>query len=520
MTAYTYNKNSTHKKIIALTSNNLVGVIGAGTMGAGIAQVAAAYGHRVILFDQNPEAIRRGIDHIMTGLSSQVKRNKMTATDVQTLMNNITTATDIDALSDASLIIEAIIEDLDIKRGLLADLEALCKAECIIATNTSSISVTALGAQMKHPERLVGMHFFNPAPVMKLVEVVSGLATASSVAETIHATASAWGKQAVYTQSTPGFIVNRVARPFYAEALRIFNEGGADIATVDHLMKQAGGFRMGPFELMDLIGHDVNYAVTRSVFDAYYQDPRFLPSLTQKALLESGRLGRKSGYGFYNYSDNAEQPTAHITTGGNLPKSITAAGQPGIINSLLERIEAHGITIERTASDDEFYICVGQAHLALTDGRFATEVAAQQHHNTALFDIAIDYSSTTALAISFADQCSDSAKQDVIGLFNTIGIAVSVIDDIPGLVVMRTLAMLINEAADAVNQGVCSAADVDIAMRAGVNYPKGPLRWSDEIGVPHIFTCLSHLQQCYGEDRYRPSALLRRKFFAGGSFHG
>ncbi|WP_286239239.1 3-hydroxyacyl-CoA dehydrogenase PaaH [Neptuniibacter halophilus] len=497
-----------------------VAVIGAGTMGAGIAQVAAAYGHPVILFDMNPEAIERGINQIKSGLERQVSRGKMTQEALDALLANITPASEIAALADASLVIEAIIEDLKIKRGLLADLEATCAADAILATNTSSISVTALGAEMQHPERLVGMHFFNPAPVMKLVEIVSGLATSQEIADLTHATATAWGKQAVYTKSTPGFIVNRVARPFYAESLRIFEEGAADIATLDQLLKGAGNFRMGPFELMDLIGHDVNYAVTCSVFDAYYQDPRFLPSLTQKALVECGRLGRKSGHGFYNYAEGAEKPAAAVTTGGNTPEQILVVGDQGVANALVERMEAKGLNVEKQASETESYIKVGSARLCLTDGRFATEVAAQGNANTALFDLALDYATASALAVAFADQCSEEARQDVIGLFAALEIALSVVDDIPGLVVMRTVAMLANEAADAVNQGVCTAADADVAMRGGVNYPQGPLAWADQVGVAHIFTCLSNLQQSYGEDRYRPSALLRRKFFSGATFHG
>ena len=512
-------KNTTAEKMAPLDKSAQVSVIGAGTMGAGIAQIAAAYGHPVILFDQNPEAIQRGLDHIKKGLQGQVKRGKMTEEALEALLANITPATDIAALADCKLVIEAIIEDLGIKRGLLANLEATCSADCILATNTSSISVTALGAEMANPERLVGMHFFNPAPIMKLVEIVSGLATSTDVAEQTHATASAWGKQAVYTKSTPGFIVNRVARPFYAESLRIYEEGAADIATLDQLIKGAGGFRMGPFELMDLIGHDVNYAVTCSVFDAYYQDPRFLPSLTQKALVECGRLGRKSGYGFYDYSEGAEKPAATTVSGGNTPAAVQAVGDLGIANDLIARIEAKGINVEKQASESESYIKVGNARLCLTDGRFATEVAASGNQNTALFDLAIDYGTASALAVSFADQCDDDAKQDVIGLFNALDINLSVVDDIPGLVLMRTVAMLANEASDAVNQGVCTAADADVAMRGGVNYPKGPLAWADAVGVSHIFNCLSNLQQCYGEDRYRPSALLRRNYFAGAAFH-
>jgi 3-hydroxybutyryl-CoA dehydrogenase len=497
-----------------------IAVIGAGTMGAGIAQVAAAYGHPVILFDQNPAAIERGIQQTANGLARLVERNKMSQAKMDALLGNITAASDIAALAKADLVIEAIIEDLAIKRGLLANLEAVCSPNCILATNTSSISVTALGAQMKHPERLVGMHFFNPAPIMKLVEIVSGLATSTAVANTTHATATAWGKQAVHTKSTPGFIVNRVARPFYAESLRLLEEGAADIATLDLLIKEAGGFRMGAFELMDLIGHDVNYAVTCSVFDAYYQDPRFLPSLTQKALVESGRLGRKSGHGFYDYSDNASKTAVEFAESGVKPAAVVVRGQLGITQALINRMQSCGLQVEFEDADHPAVINVGSAQLQLTDGRFATEVAASTTANTAVFDLAIDYSSVKSLAIAFAAQCSDTAKKDVIGLFNALDINVCVLSDIPGLAVMRTVAMLANEAADAVHQGVCTAADADIAMKGGVNYPKGPLAWADEVGVSHLFTCLSHLQQAYGEDRYRPSALLRRTYFSGVGFHG
>ncbi|MCG8426177.1 MAG: 3-hydroxyacyl-CoA dehydrogenase NAD-binding domain-containing protein, partial [Chromatiales bacterium] len=285
----------------ALDKSKTVAVIGAGTMGAGVAQVAAAAGHTTLLFDTNAEAIERGIAGISKGLNRLVERGKMDEQQRDAILANLHPVTELEQLAPATLVIEAIIEDLATKQSLFRQLEDICGEETILATNTSSLSVTAIAAKLQRPGNLVGMHFFNPAPIMKLVEVVSGITTNKTVAEKVYDTSLAWGKHAVYAKSTPGFIVNRVARPFYAEGLRALEEGAADAATLDAIMRESGGFRMGPFELMDLIGHDVNYAVTCSVFDAYYNDPRFLPSLTQKELVDGGLLGRKSGRGFYNY---------------------------------------------------------------------------------------------------------------------------------------------------------------------------------------------------------------------------
>lgn len=267
----------TPPRAVPLAPSAVVAVVGAGAMGAGIAQVAAAAGHLVRLVDAREGAAAAAIDGIRAQYRKLADKGRMTAEAAEAAGRRLVAAAGLGDLADAALVVEAIVENLDAKRTLYRELEGIVGDDCIFGTNTSSISVTSIGATLRRPERLAGLHFFNPAPLMALVEIVSGLATDKAVADTLFATAAAWGKTPVHARSTPGFIVNRVARPYYAEALRVLNEGGADCATLDALMRDCGGFRMGPFELMDMIGHDVNFAVTRSVWNAFYNDPRFTP---------------------------------------------------------------------------------------------------------------------------------------------------------------------------------------------------------------------------------------------------
>lgn len=502
----------------ALTTDQKIAVIGAGTMGAGIAQIAAAAGHPTLLYDVDPQAIKRGIEQIDRGLKRQVERGRMSEAERSTLLNNITPATRLEELTGAALVVEAILEDLEVKRNLFAQLESLCGERTILATNTSSLPVTAIAANLARPGNLVGMHFFNPAPIMKLVEVVSGVTTRPAVAQTVFDTAAGWGKHPVFAKSTPGFIVNRVARPFYAEGLRLLEEGAADVATLDSVIREAGGFRMGPFELMDLIGHDVNYAVTSSVFAGFYYDQRFLPSLIQKELVDGGLLGRKSGRGFYDYREGAVPATPVDAPAAPVPESIEVTGELGIAEPLIDLWQQAGIRIKRTEGNG--WIRVGGSRIALTDGRSATRRAAADHlPDTILFDLALDYAQATRIALAPADNASAEALHQATGLFQALGKQVSVITDIPGMVVMRTVCTLANEAADAVFQQVCDVAGADTAMQSGVNYPLGPLAWAERVGLPRVLAVLENLRQAYGLDRYRISQLLRRKVEGGNRFY-
>nr|WP_314529905.1 3-hydroxyacyl-CoA dehydrogenase PaaH [uncultured Pseudomonas sp.] len=502
----------------ALNINARIAVIGAGAMGAGIAQVAAQAGHPVLLLDNRPGAAAQAIDGIDRQLGKRVEKGKLSDQARLATVARLQAVDNIEALSDCALIIEAIVENLEVKRALFGQLESLCSADCILASNTSSLSITSIAAQLDHPQRLLGLHFFNPAPVMALVEIVSGLVSAPALAECLYDTAKAWGKKPVHTRSTPGFIVNRVARPFYAENLRLLHEGAADSPTLDALMRDAGGFAMGAFELTDLIGHDVNYAVTCSVFDAYYGDTRFLPSLTQKELVDAGRLGRKSGQGFYDYREGVTRAQPTEISSRAAVATCVVEGDLGAANALLARLREHDIEVIQR--DGQGLLRVGDAVLALSDGRMACQRAREDGlDNLILLDLALDYRQASRIAISCCADIHPAALEHGVALLQRAGFSVSQLSDSPALAVLRTVAMLANEAADAVLQGVASAADVDLAMRAGVNYPLGPLAWADSIGLAHILSVLENLQAGYGEERYRPSLLLRRRVAEGRTFH-
>lgn len=503
-----------------LPQQAVIAVVGTGAMGAGIAQVAAAAGHPVKLLDARSDAAARAVAGIRAQFAKLADKGKMSAEAAQAAGERLIAVEQLADLADAALVVEAIVESLDAKQKLYADLEAIVAPDCIFGTNTSSISVTAIGAALKRPERLAGLHFFNPAPLMALVEIVSGLATDKAVADTLFATANAWGKTAVHAKSTPGFIVNRVARPYYAEALRIAQEGAADYATIDACCREAGGFRMGPFELMDMIGHDVNFAVTNSVWRAFYNDQRFLPSLIQQELVDAGFYGKKTGRGFYDYREGAVKPEPQTEAPQTPAGKITVYGESDLAEALVDRLQHSGLSFTRAPESDGRIAEIGLAKLYVTDGRSATQRAADTGvANTVLIDLALDYAKASRLAVAAAEQCEPAAMAAAIGLLQAAGFAVSRFLDVPGLAVMRTVAMLANEAADAVNQGVCTEKGADQAMRLGVNYPQGPLAWADQVGVAAIRDVLAHLGASYGEDRYRISPLIQRAVFAGRNIH-
>jgi 3-hydroxybutyryl-CoA dehydrogenase len=380
-------------------------------MGAGIAQVAAAAGHRVVLADAASASVARARAGHAKSMARDVEKGRRTSADADALLARITYVEGADAralesFARCDLVIEAVIEELAVKRQLFAALENVLAPEAVLASNTSSLSIAAIAGACVRGERVMGVHFFNPATVMPLVEIVPALGSDALLVSGVRALVDSWGKVTVMCSDTPGFIVNRIARPFYGEALRLREEQVADCATIDWAMRELGGFRMGPFELMDFIGNDVNYAVTCSVFEAMSYDPRYKPALTQRRLVEAGWLGRKSGRGYYDYRDGATTP--------------------------------------------------------------------------------------------------EPVRDEVLGR----------------AIVGRVLAMLVNEAVDAVHYGVASAADIELAMTKGVNYPRGLLAWGDALGPEQVLATLDALQQDYQEDRYRASVRLRRSVREGRSLLG
>lgn len=371
------------------------GIIGSGAMGSGIAQVIASAGHTVVLFDTNGAALQKAELSLKNSFAKLAEKGKLVQEDADRFFGNISYTDTMESFADADLVIEAIVEDLGVKQQVFKNIEAVVSPACILATNTSSLSIASIASACAKPERVIGIHFFNPAPLMALVEIIPAVQTRPGLAEEVKAMVSSWKKLPVLTKDTPGFIVNRVARPFYSEAIRIYEEGVADCATIDAAMTTIGGFKMGPFTLMDFIGHDVNYRVTESVFQSFFYDPRFKPSLSQKRLFEAGYLGRKTGRGFYDYAENTATPPVNNDTG---------------------------------------------------------------------------------------------LQQKIVN---------------------RILAMLINEAADALFLNIASREDLETAMTKGVNYPKGLLAWGDEIGWTAVLEQLDELYHYYHEDRYRASPQIR-----------
>jgi 3-hydroxybutyryl-CoA dehydrogenase len=495
----------------ALATDAPVAVIGAGTMGAGIAHGAAAAGHPVLLYDAREGAARNAIDAIAADLARQVARGKLSRDAADALTGRIRALSSLAEAAPAKLVIEAILEDLAAKRALFAQLEGIVAADAVLATNTSSLSVTALAGGLRHPGRCVGIHFFNPAPVMKLVEIVRPLTASDAVVQTAFHTAQAWGKRALIVPSTPGFIVNRVARPFYAEALRTLT-APAGVPDIDAALTESGGFRMGPFQVMDLIGNDVNAAVTRSVFDAFAYERRFAPSLAQQALVDAGWLGRKSGRGFYDYTPGAPAPAARDAEPGPRPSRVVVHGDLGVAAPLFELAVAHGLA-PRRAEGAEPFIDVDGIAVRLTDGALAAEQSRLRP--TVLFDLALDYAACSRVVIAAAPGGDDAAAA-AAGFFQTLGKRVSILPDFPGLVVMRTVAALSNEAAGMLAEGVSDDA-IDLAMTLGTNYPFGPIGWARRIGWERLLTVLENLSRVLGAERYQPALMLRRLALAGST---
>jgi 3-hydroxybutyryl-CoA dehydrogenase len=503
----------------ALPATATVAVAGTGTMGQGIAQVAAAAGHPVLLYDAAPGRAAEAVAAVGKRLDRLAEKGRLTAERAAAARAALRAVETPDGLAGAALVVEAIAEDPAAKRTLFAALEDVVADDCVLATNTSSLSVTAVAGALRLPGRLVGMHFFNPPPLMPLVEVVSGHATDPHAAGVAHATAAAWGKTPVRCADTPGFVVNRVARPFYAEAFRLLEEGTADPATLDAVLREGGGFRMGPFELTDLIGQDVNEAVTRSVWEAFFHDPKFTPSLAQRRLVESGRLGRKSGRGWYAHAEGAPAPQPLTAGPQDPPERVTVTGgtdDPGLVALVTRVLGEDRVAAEPapagTTEPRGCLVLPAGARLLPADGGYA----AAHGPGAVQYDLVLDWETCGRVALAAAQGTAPEALAEAVGLFQALGKRVTVLRDTPGMVVARTVAMLADLAADAADRAVASADGIDTAMRLGVNYPLGPLEWMRRLGEDRVRALLTALHATSPSGRYWPCpALLRRGTRAG-----
>ena len=500
-----------------MTALPRVWVLGAGSMGAGIAQLAAQAGHDVCLYDAQPPALERALAAIAADLDGAVSRGKLGPERRGEILGRIRPAADLEAGRGSGIVVEAIIEDLGAKQDLLRRIEPLVADDALLLSNTSSLSVTAIAAALARPQRVAGWHFFNPAVRMKLVEIIPGMQTDTAVVDALRALSRSWGKTAVAAPNVPGFIVNRVARPYYAEAWRLLAERAAPAPAIDALLRQAGGFALGPFELMDLIGHDVNLAVTESVFRATGFDSRYAPALMQQELVRAGRLGRKSGHGVYRHGPDAAAPGfATVAPASGIPV-VRHAAAPGLLGSLLERLRGAGVPLETDSRLPDETLAVGGSRIATTDGRTAAHRAAVESQPALiLLDTALDLARTPLLgaaptAAATPDRAAFAAALDAAGV-RLVELA-----DVAGLVVMRVVAGLVNEAADLASWNAVAAADIDLAMQLGTAYPRGPLAWGRSLGAARVHTVLRHLSDHYGDARYRIAPRLSESRWSGAA---
>jgi 3-hydroxybutyryl-CoA dehydrogenase len=489
-----------------------IGVIGAGSMGSGIAQVAIAAGHQTVLVDVSAVQLERALAEIRSRLDRMSVKGTLSPSEAAAAMRRLTTSQSPPAqagIADCDVVIEAAPESLDIKRELFGAIESVVRDDCILATNTSSLSVTAIAGALRRPERFIGMHFFNPVPLMRLVEVVAGLRTDGDVVAAICDLVVAWQKKPIRARSTPGFVVNRVARPFYGESFRLLEDQAASPSTIDALLRECAGFRMGAFELTDLVGQDVNETVTRTVWTALGYDPRYQPSAIQREYVEAGLLGRKCGRGFYSYAEGATRPEIPVAAPHPAPDSAIVCGSDPHLTAIVGRADLTTVGQEAAAGVAGHVELPCGGIVLTTVGRTALDHSAELDRPVVVVDRCLDPATVGLIAIAAPPGQPGEALQQAVGVLQAAGVRPCVIEDVPGLVVARVISMLVNEAADALWKGIATAADIDVAMRFGVNYPLGPLEWGDRWSARVVAEIIDNLGTGLRDPRYRTSHPLR-----------
>jgi len=486
-----------------------LGVVGAGVMGLGIVQLAALAGLDVRVFDARVNAAAQGCDRLAGTLQALHQRGKLSAaqaTDATTRFQPVAT---LEALRECDVVIEAIVEDLAAKQALFAALEALVRDDCVLATNTSSLSVTAIAAGLRRPARVAGFHFFNPVPVMKVVEAVDGLLTDPAVTQNLLALGRRFGHTAVRAKDTPGFIVNHAGRGFGTEGLRILAEGVAEFHAVDRVLRDVAGFALGPFELMDLTALDVSHPVMESIYRQYYDEPRFRPQPLTRQMLSAGLVGRKAGRGFYRYDDGQKQVFAEPPVPAARPASVWLAPEaPAALRELVARL---GTPLDTGAAPHADSLCV-LAPLG-DDATTCVQRLGLDARRCVAIETLFDLSRRRVVMTTPAT--TPDWRDAAHGLFGADGVPVTVIRDSAGLVAQRVVATIVNIACDIAQQRIATPADIDLAVRLGLNYPLPPLAWGDRLGARTVLTILERLHAFYGDPRYRPSPWLKRRALLG-----
>ena len=487
----------------------LIGIVGTGAMGQGIAQLAACAGLSVLLYDSRQGVALQAREQIATVLARQVERGRLEAEAVERAMGNLRVVEDLRVLRGCQLVIEAIVENLEAKQALFRQLEEVVGDEAILASNTSSLSVTAIASACRDPGRVAGLHFFNPVPLMRLVEVIEGLATRTGIAERLCALVATFGHQAVRATDSPGFIVNHAGRAFGTEALRILGEGVAPVAAIDEVLREGAGFRMGPFELFDLVGLDVSLPVMESIYRQYYEEPRYRPHPLLRQMLAAGRLGRKSGQGFYRYDGAGQVPVAApaVAPGAALPPvwlGVDDEHDRAPLLTLLQRLGAEVESGERPSGAALCLLAPLGADVSAAARRFAVDPT-----RSLAIDVLSDLERHRCLMACPATRAE--LQQAARTLFARDGVGVTLIRDSAGFIVQRTLASIVNLACDIAQQGIASVEHIDLAVRLGLGYPLGPLEWGDRMGAGRVLRILERLHALSGDPRYRPSPWLRRR---------